>query len=103
MRLGQCAKAAAVVEGAGEAVHLPDVADGAENTKCLRLWGGAILPGCHPVPHKNVQTPGSTTPQRSLREIPSFFIMAFNVVRGTPSRVAVVLTTPPVSRKTRRM
>jgi hypothetical protein len=39
----------------------------------------------------------------SLREIPSFFIMAFKVVRGTPRRVAVVLTTPPVSRKTRRM
>jgi hypothetical protein len=25
---------------------------------------------------------------RSLREIPSFFIMAFNVVRGTPRRIA---------------
>ena len=41
--------------------------------------------------------------QRSLREIPSFFIMAFKVVRGIPRRVAAALITPPVSRKTRRM
>jgi hypothetical protein len=41
--------------------------------------------------------------QRSLREIPSFFIMAFNVVRGIPRRDAVVLTTPPVSRNTRKV
>src|SRR5439155_11444299 len=41
--------------------------------------------------------------QRLLREMPSFFIMAFRVVRGTPSRVAVMLMTPPVSRKTRRL
>ena len=40
---------------------------------------------------------------RSARVIPSFFIMAFSVVLGTPSRVAVALITPPVSRKTRRM
>ena len=40
---------------------------------------------------------------RSLREIPSFFIIAFRVVRGTPNRVAAALITPPVSRKTRRM
>jgi hypothetical protein len=47
--------------------------------------------------------PATFIRQRSLREIPSFFIMAFRVVRGTPSRVAASLITPPVSRKTRRM
>ena len=40
---------------------------------------------------------------KSAREMPSFFIMAFKVVRGTPRRVAAVLTTPLLSRKTRRM
>src|ERR1700691_5383290 len=38
--------------------------------------------------------------QKSLREIPSFCIMAFNVVRGTPRRVAAALITPPVSWRT---
>src|SRR5579872_7073600 len=40
-------------------------------------------------------------PQRSLREIPSFRIIAFKVVRGTPRRVAAVLTTPAAARRTR--
>ncbi len=35
--------------------------------------------------------------------MPSFFIMAFNVVLGIPRRLAAALITPPVSRKTRRM
>ena len=35
--------------------------------------------------------------------MPSFFIMAFRVVRGIPRRAAVALTTPLVSRNTRRM
>ena len=39
--------------------------------------------------------------QRSLREIPSFRMIAFKVVRGTPRRLAAVLTTPLVSRSTR--
>ena len=34
--------------------------------------------------------------QRSLRETPSFFVMAFNVVRGSVAS----LVTPPVSRST---
>jgi hypothetical protein len=50
-----------------------------------------------------LKTQAQSKRQRSLREIPSFFIMAFKVVRGMPRRVAVALTTPPVSRKTRRM
>jgi hypothetical protein len=49
------------------------------------------------------KTQAQSTRQRSPREIPSFFIMAFKVVRGTPRRVAVALATPPVWRKTRRM
>ena len=56
---------------------------------------------------KTFKPPVEATPvsvgQRSPREIPSFFIMAFKVVRGTPSRPAVSLTTPPVSRNTRRI
>ena len=35
--------------------------------------------------------------QKSLREMPSFRIMAFKVVRGNPNWVAAVLTTSPVS------
>jgi hypothetical protein len=40
---------------------------------------------------------------KSLREIPSLFIIAFRVVRGTPRRAAASLITPPVSRKTCKM
>ncbi len=35
--------------------------------------------------------------------MPSFFIMAFSVVRGIPNLLAAALITPPVSRKTRRI
>ena len=38
--------------------------------------------------------------QKSLREITSFCIMAFKVVRGTPRRLAAALITPPVSWRT---
>ena len=38
---------------------------------------------------------------RSLREIASFRMKAFSVVRGIPRRAAAWLTTPPVSRSTR--
>ena len=34
---------------------------------------------------------------RSLREMPSFRIIAFRVVRCSPRRVAAVVTTPPLS------
>ena len=36
-------------------------------------------------------------------KIPSFRIMAFKVVHGTPRRVAAALITPPVFRRTRMM
>jgi len=39
--------------------------------------------------------------QRSSREIPSFRISAFSVVRGIPRRAAALLTMPPASRSTR--
>ena len=43
--------------------------------------------------------PVSVVPdQRSRREIPNRFILAFNVVRGMPRREAVALTTPSASR-----
>ena len=46
----------------------------------------------HPRPHKSKILRGRS---------PSFCIMAFKVVRGTPRRVAAALITPPVSRRTR--
>jgi len=74
---------------------------------CLERWERAGIAQLwlkkHTWPSYGFWTTASSRAHRSLREIPSFFIMAFNVVRGTPRRVAAALTTPPVSRKTRRM
>jgi hypothetical protein len=71
----------------------------------LELVLRAEHPVCHAPPSREslrMSTETGNLPYRSPREIPSFFIIAFNVVRGIPSRVAAALITPPVSRSTRK-